>query len=84
MNFIEEDIKYVKFYNLVKNYTKSVEDDFKFSYLIHKEVRNINIFKLDNVKYNLFYTNSFVNNNFKILYRILDEVKDGIVTADKT
>jgi len=84
LNFIEEDIKYVKFYNLVKNYTKSVEDDFKFSYLIHKEVRNINIFKLDNVKYNLFYTNSFVNNNFKILYRILDEVKDGIVTADKT
>ncbi len=83
MNLIEEDIEYVKFYNLVKNYTTPAEDDFNSSYLIYKEVRNINIFKLDDVNYNLFYTNSYVNNIFKVLYRLLEGVEDGIVMSDK-
>jgi hypothetical protein len=50
---------------------------------MYKEIKNIDLFKLEDISYNLYYNRSFVNNIFQVLYRVLDTVDDTVMIVDK-
>lgn len=67
----------------MRNYGISQDYDFSASSYIYKEIKNVNLFKLEDISYNLYYNHDFTNSYFKILYRILDNVEDGVLVSDK-
>jgi hypothetical protein len=67
----------------VSNYNIIDSSDYENALYIYKEIKNINITNLDDVSYNFYFTNDFINSNFKVLYRIIEQVQDVNMTIEK-
>ena len=59
------------------------EADFENSCEIYKQIKSINLFKLSNINYNLYFNHAFMSDNFKVLYRLLHLVEDSVIISEK-
>jgi hypothetical protein len=72
-----------KYLNLVSRYNMIEPSDYEGALFIYREIKNINITNLDDISYNVYFTNDFINNNFKVLYRIIEQVQDTNLIIEK-
>lgn len=54
-----------------------------YSTKLIKEFHYLNQNVMNNISYNVFFTKSFINSNFKNLYVIIKNLDDGILILDK-
>jgi len=59
------------------------ETDFENSCEIYRQIKSINLFKLSNISYNLYFNHAFMSDNFNVLYRMLNLVDDSVMISEK-
>lgn len=58
-------------------YDYITENDYDDAFNVYSQISISHFFKLDNISFNNLYSNDFINQNFKIMYKILDAYNDN-------
>jgi hypothetical protein len=68
----------------VYNYGLIKSGDYEAASKVYEEISNLDLLDLNNITYNLFFNNEFINSQFKTLYRLIDSVEEGVLLIDKS
>lgn len=74
----------MNFTYLVYNYQLVGEGDYEDASKVFKEISNVDLLNINNICYNYFYSEEFINPQFKVLYRLVDCVNDVVLLVDKS
>jgi hypothetical protein len=67
----------------VSQYGITQEADFENSCEIYRQIKSINLFKLSNINYNIYFNHAFISDNFRMLYKLLSITDDTVVVSEK-